>query len=79
MNISQKQINNLKIIKKCMCVRFYISNAIIHSLFNKFPNLLNSIMTDVYNNNRISYIEYNNILYNNEYSTILLPSNLLDD
>ena len=36
-------------------------------------------MADVYNNNRIDYIEYNNILYNNEYSTILLPSNLLDD
>ena len=77
MNISQKQINNLKILKKCMNIRFYISNIIIHCLFNKFPNLLNSISIDVYNN-RINYVKYNNILFN-EYSTILLPSNLLDD
>jgi len=78
MNISQKQINNLKILKKCMHVRFYISNIIIFYLFNKFPNLLNSISIDIYNN-KINYMQYNNILYNNEYSSILLPSNLLDD
>ena len=78
MNISTKLINNLKIIKKCMYIRFYISNTIIHNLFNKFPNLLNNIMIDIYNI-KMHNIQYNNILYNNEYSNILLPSNLLDD
>jgi hypothetical protein len=78
MNILQKKKNNLLILKKCMYVRFYISNIIICNLFNKFPNLLNDIMVFISFNKINNNMECNNILYS-ENIDILLPSNLLDD